>query len=113
MRSARGRAVREEIMRKSTLLLLAAITVVALPSYARDRSHSYITYDDGGATIRQAEDGNVVDTRVNMPIFPGDQVTTGRRGRIEIRMADGNVIALDRSTSVEFKSILDSYDGDS
>jgi hypothetical protein len=100
-------------MRRSTLLLLAAIAAVALPSYARDRSHSYITYDDGGATIRQAEDGNVVDTRVNMPIFPGDQVTTGRRGRIEIRMADGNVIALDRSTSVEFKSILDSYDGDS
>jgi hypothetical protein len=100
-------------MRKSTLLLLAAIAAVALPSYARDRSHSYITYDDGGATIRQSEDGRDVDTRVNMPVFPGDQVTTGRRGRVEVRMADGNIIALDRSTSVEFKSILDSYDGDS
>ena len=100
-------------MRKSTLLLLAAIVAVALPSYARDRSHSYITYDDGGTTIRQSEDGRDVDTRVNMPVFPGDQVATGRRGRVEIRMADGNIIALDRSTSVEFKSILDSYDGDS
>ena len=113
MRSALGRAVREEIMRKSTLLLLAAFAVVALPSYGRDRSHSYITYDDGGTTIRQSEDGRDVDARVNMPVFPGDEVTTGRRGRVEIRMADGNVIALDRSTSVEFKSILDSYDGDS
>jgi hypothetical protein len=100
-------------MRKSTLLLLAAIAVVAVPSYGRDRSHSYITYDDGGTTIRQSEDGRDVDTRVNMPVFPGDQVTTGRRGRVEIRMADGNIIALDRSTAVEFKSILDSYDGDS
>jgi hypothetical protein len=101
-------------MRKPALLLLAVIAAVALPSYARDRSHSYITYDDGGgATIRQSEDGRDVDTRVNMPIFPGDELTTGRRGRIEIRMADGNVIALDRSTSVTFKSILDSYDGDS
>jgi hypothetical protein len=100
-------------MRKSTLLLLAAIAVLAVPSYGRDRSHSYITYDDGGTTIRQSEDGRDVDTRVNMPVFPGDQVTTGRRGRVEIRMADGNIIALDRSTSVEFKSILDSYDGDS
>jgi len=100
-------------MRKSTLLLLAVIAAVALPLYARDRSHSYITYDDGGATIRQSEDGRDVDTRVNMPVFPGDEITTGRRGRLEIRMADGNVIALDRSTSVEFKSILDSYDGDS
>jgi hypothetical protein len=100
-------------MRKSTLLFLTAIAVVALPSFARDRSHSYITYDDGGTTIRQSEDGRDVDARVNMPVFPGDEVTTGRRGRVEIRMADGNIIALDRSTSVEFKSILDSYDGDS
>ncbi|MEA2338936.1 MAG: hypothetical protein QOE82_2943 [Thermoanaerobaculia bacterium] len=100
-------------MRKSTLLLLSALAVVALPSYARDRSHSYITYDDGGTTIRQSEDGRDVEARVNMPVFPGDEVTTGRRGRVEIHMADGNVIALDRSTSVEFKSILDSYDGDS
>ncbi len=100
-------------MRKSTLLLLAAIAAVAVPSFARDRSHSYITFDEGGSTIRQSEDGTDVDTRVNMPVFPGDQVTTGRRGRLEIRMADGNVIALDRSTSVELKSILDSYDGDS
>jgi hypothetical protein len=100
-------------MRKSTLLLLSALAVVALPSYGRDRSHSYITYDDGGTTIRQSEDGRDVDARVNTPVFPGDEVTTGRRGRVEIRMADGNIIALDRSTSVEFKSILDSYDGDS
>jgi len=100
-------------MRKSALLLLAAITAIALPSYARDRSHSYITYDDGGSSIRQSEDGRDIDTRINMPVFPGDEVTTGNRGRVEIRMADGNVIALDRSTSVQFKSILDSYDGDS
>jgi hypothetical protein len=101
-------------MRKSTLLLLLlAFTAIALPSYARDRSHSYITFDDGGSTIRQSEDGRDIDARVNMPVFPGDEVTTGNRGRVEIRMADGNVIALDRSTSVQFKSILDSYDGDS
>lgn len=100
-------------MRKSTLLLLAAVAAVALPSYARDRSHSYVTYDDGGTVIRQSEDGRDVDARVNMPVFPGDEVTTSRRGRVEIRMADGNIIALDRSTSVLFKSILDSYDGDS
>jgi hypothetical protein len=99
-------------MRKLIILLLATIAV-ALPSFGRDRSHSYITYDDGDTTIRQSEDGRDVDSRVNMPVFPGDQVTTGRRGRVEIHMADGNIIALDRSTSVLFASILDSYDGDS
>jgi hypothetical protein len=105
--------ITRKIMRKSTLLLLLLIAATALPSFARDRSHSYVTFDDGGTIIRQAEDGKEVDARINMPVFPGDEVTTGRRGRIEIRMADGNIIALDRSTSVLFKSILDSYDGDS
>ena len=38
-----------------------------------------------------------------MPVFPGDEVTTSRRGRVEIRMADGNIIALDRSTPVRLQ----------
>ena len=105
--------IARKIMRRSTLIFLLLAATAALPSYARDRSHSYVTFDDGGTIIRQAEDGKDVDARVNMPVFPGDEVTTGRRGRVEIRMADGNIIALDRSTSVLFKSILDSYDGDS
>src|SRR5438128_6987330 len=38
---------------------------------------------------------------------------TSRRGRAEIRLADGNIIALDRSTDVRFRSINDSYDTES
>jgi hypothetical protein len=113
MLTAAQRVSVEELMRKSILGFLVIAATIALPSYGRDRSHSYITYDDGGTIIRQAEDGREVDARTNMPIFPGDEVTTSHRGRVEIRMADGNIIALDRSTSVLFKSILDSYDGDS
>jgi hypothetical protein len=99
-------------MRKLTFTLLA-LTLTAVPMMAAaGRSHSYFTYDDGGTIIRQAEDGREIDARVNLPIFPGDEVTTGRRGRAEIRLADGNIIALDRSTTIRFQSILDSYDGD-
>src|SRR5437763_8124179 len=99
-------------MRKLTFTL--ALTLMALPLFAAapERSHSYFTYDDGGTVIKQGEDGRALEARVNLPIFPGDEVTTSRRGRAEIRLADGNVIALDRSTTVRFQSILDSYDGD-
>src|SRR6059058_1943428 len=89
-------------------LLFAAVPLFA----ASSRSHSYFTYDDGGTIIRQGEDGREVEGRVNLPVFPGDEVTTSQRGRAEIRLADGNIIALDRSTTVRFQSILDSYDGD-
>ena len=99
-------------MRKLTLVL--ALTLFAVPLFAASsgRSHSYFTYDDGGTIIRQGEDGREIEARVNLPLFPGDEVTTSRRGRAEIRLADGNVIALDRATIVRFASILDSYDGD-
>src|SRR6266849_7651842 len=100
-------------MRKLTLTLLSTLAI-ALPLHAaQGRSQSYFTFDDGGTIVRQGDDGREVDAQVNFPVFPGDEVTTNRRGRAEIRLADGNVIALDRSTSIRFKSILDSYDGDS
>jgi len=95
-------------MRKASLFFLIALAAVG--AEARSRHQSYFTFEDGGTVVRQGED--TVDARVNLPIFPGDEVQTSRRGRAEIRLADGNVIAMDRGTTIQFRSILDSYDGD-
>jgi hypothetical protein len=100
-------------MRKLTLLLSLAFTITLPLHAASGKSQSYFTYDDGGTIVRQGDDGREVDARVNFPVYPGDEVITSRRGRAEIRLADGNLLALDRSTSIRFRSILDSYDGDS
>ena len=101
-------------MRK--LFLIFAITIAAAPLHAAydssGRSQSYFTWDDGGTVVRQGDDGKEVDARVNFPLFPGDEVMTSRRGRSEIHLSDGNTIALDRSTDILFKSILNSYDGE-
>jgi len=98
-------------MKKLTITLFAA--AVAITAHAQQgRDQSYFTFDDGGTIVRQASDGTEVDAHVNMPIFPGDEVITNRRGRSEIRLADGNVIALDRSTEVRFVSINDTYNMD-
>src|SRR5512141_3023848 len=93
------------------LALLTLLTLAAAVPLRADRGQSYFTYDDGGTIVRQAEDNKDIDVRINLPVFPGDEVITSRRGRTEIRLSDGNVIALDRSTDVRFRSILDSYDG--
>jgi hypothetical protein len=99
-------------MRKSPLLLFALL-LAALPLAADDERHqSYFTYEDGGTVIRQGDDGHTADATVNFPVFPGDEIATSRRGRAEIRLSDGNIVALDRSTTLFFVSILDSYDGD-
>src|SRR5438477_11873101 len=101
-------------MRKLPFLLSLAFTI-ALPLCAASsgKSQSYFTYDDVGTVGRQGHDQREVDARVNFPVYPGDEVITNRRGRAEIRLSDGNVLALDRSTSIRFRSILDSYDSDS
>lgn len=95
-------------MRKASLILLAITLASTLQ--ARSRHQSYFTYEDGGTVVVQAEE--TVEARVNLPVFPGDQIETSRRGRAEIRLADGNVIGLDRGTTMRLRSILDSYDGD-
>jgi hypothetical protein len=100
-------------MRTIKSILLISLAAIALPAFgARGRDQSYITFDDGGTVIKQGDDQREVDGRVNFPIYPGDEVTTGRRGRTEIRLADGNIIALDRSTSVIFRSIGGAYETD-
>lgn len=96
-------------MRKIQFLILAVL--VALPLQAGDDRHqTYISYDDGGTMVRQAEDNREIEARVNLPIFAGDEITTNRRGRTEVRLADGNVIAIDRATAVNFRSMLANYE---
>src|SRR5436190_2862792 len=102
----------ENHMRKLTITLLAVAAVAATAYAEQGRDQSYFTYDDGGTIVRQASDGSEIDAHVNLPIFPGDEVITNRRGRAEIRLADGNIIALDRSTEVRFVAINDSYNMD-
>ena len=98
-------------MRKLNLLI-PVLLLAAAPLAAESKHQSYFTFDDGGTVIRAADDAEGVEAGVNIPVFPGDTIETNRRGRSEIMLADGNVLALDRSTVIRFQSILDSYEGD-
>ncbi|HEU4523249.1 MAG TPA: FecR family protein, partial [Thermoanaerobaculia bacterium] len=96
------------------LTLLTLLTFLAAGSaLADDTKHqTYISYDDGGTLVRPLDDDREIEARVNLPIFPGDEVITNRRGRTEVRLADGNVLGVDRATAIRFVSILDSYEGE-
>ena len=95
-------------MRK--LAVLALLTLAAAPLYA-ERGQSYITYDEGGTIVRQSDDGRQIDARVNIPLFSGDEITTSHHGRTEIRLSDGNILALDQATQVRLGTILNSVEG--
>lgn len=92
--------------------LLALLTLtLAFTVGADDRHQSYISYDDGGTIVRT--DGRDVEAHRNLPIYPGDEIVTARRGRAEVHLSDGNILGVDRATSLRFESIFDSYEGDS
>jgi len=100
-------------MKKAVLLTLLTFAI-AIPLLADDdnRHQSYLSYDDGGTVVRSGEDGREIEAHRNLPIYPGDEVVTSRRGRAEVRLSDGNIIGIDRATGLRFRSMVDAYDGD-
>ena len=86
---------------------------VALPTLADDERHqSYLSFEEGGTVVKSGEDAEEIQAHRNLPVYPGDEVITARRGRAEVRLSDGNIIGIDRATSLRFRSILDSYEGE-
>lgn len=101
-------------MKKGTLLtLLTLALVLPLQADERERHQSYISYDDGGTILRSAEDGKEIEAHRNLPVYPGDEIITARRGRAELHLSDGNIIGVDRATALKLRSVLDAYEGDS
>jgi hypothetical protein len=100
-------------MKKAALSTFLLTLLLALPMQAIERHQSFFSYDDGGTVVKQGEDGREIEGRVNLPVYPGDEIVTSRRGRAEIHLSDGNTLGIDRATAVRFRSILDSYEGDS
>lgn len=98
-------------MRQAATLLLLTLTL-AFSLSADERHQSYISYDDGGTVVRSGGEREVEAHR-NLPIYPGDEVETARRGRAEVMLSDGNIIGIDRASAIAFRSILDAYEGDS
>ncbi|MFN2441353.1 MAG: DUF6600 domain-containing protein [Thermoanaerobaculia bacterium] len=90
-------------------VILFAILFAAASVFAADQS--YISYDDGQSIVRQNFDSRELEARVNMPVFPGDEVITARRGRTEIRLADGNVVVVDQDSHLQLSAIANSYEG--
>jgi hypothetical protein len=98
---------------KNAALLSLFILVAALPMLADDERHqSYLSYEEGGTVVRSGEDGRDVEAHRNLPVYPGDEVITARRGRAEVRLSDGNIIGIDRATSLRFRSMRDAFEGD-
>jgi len=98
----------------ATLLLGRGAAAQEDPGYGdgyQEGNYGRIRYADGGASILRA-DGSREDgdrSGLNAPIFPGDTVRTGSDQRVEVQLAAGTIVRLDRGTSLVFQSMPDPY----
>src|SRR5882724_11638941 len=76
---------------------------------ARGATYARLREFEGGISLKR-EDENAsqdVHLEVNSPLIPGDQVWTGEDGRLEIQLADGSLLRLDRNSRLSLLNLAD------
>ena len=68
--------------------------------------YSYIRSMTGEATVASRLNGEV-EARRNMPISVGDEMSVSQAGRVEIGLADGNILFVGGGSRVSFESLYD------
>ncbi len=102
-------------MRKSLIsVVLLAAAVPALASDGDDlTSLSYISYLERYATVQPASSDETIEAVINMPLVAGDRVDTAREARMEVVLADGNLLWLDEFTTLSLDAVAYSRDAES
>jgi len=87
--------------------LLAALILMTAPVAAASESSIYghISFVDQRATVLRA-DGSEEPAAVNLPLVPGDTVSTPVDGRCELQFDNGTVVRLDKDSRLHIASVL-------
>ncbi|HZN02991.1 MAG TPA: DUF6600 domain-containing protein [Candidatus Polarisedimenticolia bacterium] len=70
--------------------------------------YARVRWLDSGLSVERPSEGEVLAASANLPIIPGDRVSTGG-GRAEIELADSSVLWLGEGTRLEVRNLAD-YD---
>ncbi|MFQ5670446.1 MAG: DUF6600 domain-containing protein, partial [Acidobacteriota bacterium] len=108
----RDRAARAAVFLLAPLLAMPLALAHAgesapLPAYPEGSTFARIRVLEGGVTVLHGTE--VIDDHAlsNTPLAAGDTVETGQDGFLEIQMADGSLVWLDRSTRTHLVALRD------
>jgi hypothetical protein len=82
-------------------MLAALAAATARGDEAQRSAYTYVREISGDATMESRWNGTV-DVRRNMPVSAGDQLVTSEAGRVEVALADGNILHVGGGTRVHF-----------
>lgn len=91
-------------------LALGLLALTALPAAAsHDESYGYFRVIEGSATLMQAG-GDRQPAEINQPVLAGDRVWVPSRSRVEIVLADRNLLRLDGGSEITLEQLSASPD---
>lgn len=82
----------------------------AIAQGGMDGSYGYVRLLDGSATLIQGDTGERVRAAVNEPLLAGDRLFAAGESRIEVLLADGNVVRVGDRAEVRFRALANSGD---
>ena len=93
-------------------LALGLLGLAALPAAAEhDESYGYFRVIEGSATLMQG-DGDREPAEINQPVLAGDRIWVPERSRVEIVLADRNILRIDGGSEVVLEQLAASPDRD-
>ena len=79
----------------SILTLAAGLLGLAVPAAAENGSYGYFRVVEGSATVMQAGTEERASAEINQPVLAGDRIWVPDRSRIEVVLADRNIVRVD------------------
>jgi len=94
---------------RTTLALALFALACAAPGFSQDGSYGYLRVVEGSATVMQSG-GDRDAAEVNQPVLPGDKLWVARGSRVEVMLADRNILRLDGDTQITLEQLAGSPD---
>ncbi len=92
-------------------LAVGLCALAALPASADyDNGYGYLRAVEGSATLMQAGSGTRTPAELNQPVLAGDRLWVPARSRVEIALADRNLMRIDGGSEVVLERLAGSPD---
>ena len=96
----------------SSLALAVGLLALAAPAAADSGSYGYFRVVEGSATLMQAGTNERTGAEINQPVLAGDRIWVPDRSRVEIVLADRNLLRLDGGSELLLERLAASPDRD-
>lgn len=103
-----GKALAHRVGLALGLCALAAVPASA--DYDDDNGYGYLRAVEGSATLMQAGSGTRTPAEINQPVLPGDRLWVPERSRVEVVLADRNLLRIDGGSEVLLERLAASPD---